>query len=366
MNFSKIKGQDRVINQLEIALQNDRLSQSYLFYGPEGSGKFTTALLFAMAINCESEDSSKPCGVCSSCKKMKNFSHPDLLYIFPSIKLDMTKEGIIKSDKVRNEYNQYIEQKIAKPWDNYNFSGNTEIRIDVIRRLISKIQHSSFESKKKIFIVENMDKIGRNAANAFLKTLEEPPEDSLIILTTSKPNSLLPTILSRCNKIAFNPLSSRIIEDILEKEFALDNIHAKFMARVANGNVETALQIAQNGKVEMRPESIDFLDMVINNREFDAIQFIRYFKSDKKSLLENFYNNLIIWFSDIAIFESSPNQIVNIDEPELLQRYINEFHCSNFAEVILHFEDLRRKLRGHIYPQLLLVDTFFYIRKKLS
>lgn len=364
MKFSKIKGQDRVIEQLQNSFYNDRLSQSYLFYGPEGTGKFTTALLFAMAINCTAEG-DKPCGVCNSCQKMKRFSHPDFLYIFPSIKLDMTKEGVIKSDKVRKEYNEYIQHKIDKPWDNFYFSANTEIRIDVIRRLIARVQRSTFESKKKIIIVEHVEKLGTNAANAFLKTLEEPPEDSIIILTTSSLNSLLPTIISRCNKIPFNPVSTKVIEGIL-KEKALNDIHAKFIARVANGNVKTALQVAKNGKVEMRPETLEFLSLIIDNNEYDAIQFIRRYKSEHKVQLQHFFNNLIIWFCDIATFESCPNDIVNIDEPRILQKYIDNFRENNFVDVIMHFEDLKKRLRGHIYPQLLLTETFFYIKKRLK
>lgn len=365
MDFSSIKGQDRVIKQLTNSLKNDKLSQSYLFYGPAGTGKLTTALIFAMAINCTSDVEDKPCGICNSCQKMMNFNHPDFIFIFPSPNFDMTKEGIIKSDKLRDEYNRYIEHKINKPWDQFYFSGNSEIRIDMIRRLISRIQRSTFESKKKIFIVENVEKLGISAANAFLKTLEEPPEDSVIILTTSKLNALLPTIISRCNKIHFNPLSDSIIERHLKTEKGMDNVHAKFIARVANGNMETALQIAQNGKVEMRPETIEFLRMLIDGEEYEIIQFIRQYKAENKSELESFFNNLIIWFSDIALFESCPDSIVNIDEPELLQKYIDSITAKDFTKVLLYIEDLRKRLRGHIYPQLLLTDTYFFIKQKL-
>ncbi|MCD4651742.1 MAG: DNA polymerase III subunit delta', partial [Candidatus Cloacimonetes bacterium] len=96
--FSKIRGQQKAIKILEHALETGKCAQSYLFYGPAGTGKFTTALYFGMALNCLDESEARPCGVCLSCRKLINFSHPDFIFVFPSPNLEMTPEGDVKND----------------------------------------------------------------------------------------------------------------------------------------------------------------------------------------------------------------------------------------------------------------------------
>ena len=209
--FRNIKGQERGISILINALKQDRIAQSYLFYGPDGVGKLTTALYFGMAINCQAESSRRPCGICNSCKKFLAFSHPDFNFIFPfpnPPRSDISVDGSIKSEQSIEEYKGYIENKQKTPWKDYNFSKNVGIRISSIRMLEHRINLSANEARKKIYIIEHADMMNRQAANAFLKTLEEPPIDTVIILTTSKMHSLLPTILSRCQKVPFNLIPS--------------------------------------------------------------------------------------------------------------------------------------------------------------
>ena len=91
--FSKIKGQDKAISILKRAIVNDKIANSYLFFGPDGVGKFTTALYFGMALNCHSTLEKRPCGLCPSCRKFLSYSHPDMIYVFPTSKLDISLEG---------------------------------------------------------------------------------------------------------------------------------------------------------------------------------------------------------------------------------------------------------------------------------
>ena len=367
MPFSKVKDQDRAIAILRNAINSDHIAQSYLFYGPEGVGKFTTALLFAMALICESAHDSRPCGVCRSCKKISNFSHPDFLYLLPSSKLDITPEGEIKSAKAQQEFNEYVENKIGSSWKPYFFSSNTEIRIDSIRMLQHKISRSPFEAKFKIFLIENADEMKTSASNAFLKTLEEPPSDSIIIMTTSKVDSLLPTILSRCQKIPFSPLSRRTIENELEEKFSLENVRAKFIARIANGNMKKALQLASQGEIPVREELLEFLELVAEKKEINIIEFIeRYKSSTTNSQLEELISYLITWLGDIAIYNTTPQDIVNIDQPELMQKYVSCYNSEKVPNVINRIEFLKGKLSGHVNPQLILTDIFFILSENFS
>ncbi|MFC1898409.1 DNA polymerase III subunit delta', partial [Candidatus Cloacimonadota bacterium] len=110
--FKNILGQEKAISILTRAIENDKIANSYLFFGPDGVGKYTSALYFGMAINCHSKQKEMPCGICPSCKKFLSYTHPDSVYIFPSPKLDISVDGEIKSNKMLTEYEAYLENKM--------------------------------------------------------------------------------------------------------------------------------------------------------------------------------------------------------------------------------------------------------------
>lgn len=361
MLFDKIKGQDKAISILRRAIEQDKIAQSYLFHGPEGVGKFTTALYFGMAINCHAAHEMRPCGVCPSCRKFLSYTHPDFLFIFATPNLDITPEGEIKSDKFREEYKAYIQNKIESPWKEFFFSKNIEIRIDSIRMLIHRINLTPNEGNKKIYIIENADMMNIKTANAFLKTLEEPPADTVIILTTSKPNSLLPTILSRCQQIPFQPVSRSLIETELNEEKYLENFEAKMYARIANGNMEKALRLADDGKIESRDSTIEFLQILLSQNDFHFLEFVNKYKTSKtQTILKEIISQLIIWMSDISFFKNCPSEIVNLDKTEILEKLFERNpNVDEYAvDLIEYLEQMQWKLEGHVNPQLILTGIY--------
>ena len=270
-----IKGEDRALEILEHALSEDKISGSYLFHGPDGVGKFASALTLAQAINCHATKEKRPCGVCISCRKIANFTHPDLLHVFPfpkpdGNKADISVKGEIKTEKLLKEYEGYINNKRDTPWKDYFFSKNCGIRIASIRMLEHRIRLSPNEANKKIYIIENADQMTIQAANAFLKTLEEPPADTIIILTSSKPNSLLPTILSRCQKISFHPINSNIIEQELLETRNISQIQAKLFSKIAGGSMAKALCLSENDDSDIRESTLNLIKIIY---EQDDLKF---------------------------------------------------------------------------------------------
>lgn len=359
--FRKIKGQDKAIAVLRNTVANDKIANSYLFYGPDGVGKFTTALYFGMMINCHASHNKRPCGVCASCKKFLSFSHPDLIYIFPTPKLNISLDGEIKSDKVLDEYNNYIKCKIDTPWKEFFFSKNTEIRIDSIRMLEHRINLTPNEGKRKIYIIEDADQINERAANAFLKTLEEPPDDTVIILTTSKPNSLLPTIISRCQQITFHPIPKNLIEKEVKDQRYLDEDAAKMYARIANGSMEKALRLSEEQTLESRQYVLKLLTIIISQDDSKFLEFAKQFISSKnKSLLYEIISHLIIWISDIVYYKCNPDEIVNLDHLNLLKNlYKRNPKVDEYSSEIVNFlEDMQHRLNGHVNPQLIIIEIY--------
>lgn len=363
--LKKIKGQDKVVGVLKRALQQNKIANSYLFYGPEGVGKFTTALYLGMAVNCHAVMEKRPCGVCPSCRKFLSYTHPDLIYIFPfpkeSGKSDVTIDGEIKSGKILQEYEEYIQNKIETPWNEYFFSKNIGIRIASIRMLEHRILLSPNEGNFKICIIEHADTMTTQAANAFLKTLEEPPEDTIIILTTAKRNLLLPTIISRCQQLQFYPVPRSKIEEELSESQAIEIFKTKMLARIANGNMEKALRLMEDDDVETREQTLRFLKFVVNGDDLKFLELSNQFRTSANlTKLQEMISQLIIWISDLAYYKHKQSEITNLDQTEILEElYTKGPHVEEYAPQLINFmEEMLQKLAGHVNPQLVIIEIY--------
>jgi len=214
MSCAEIIGQEKAIGMLTGILERQRLANSYIFSGEPGIGKKLTALNFAKAINClksvatselrtpNFERSTRPdaCDLCEACLKIESGSHPDLLLISPE---------------------------------------DRQIKIDEIRIIDEALSFRPFEGRKKIVIIDDADTMNIAAANAFLKTLEEPPEDSVIILISSRPDRLPATIRSRCSRVNFASLSLESCRQVLHGK--VPDRDSEALARLSMGKPGLAL-----------------------------------------------------------------------------------------------------------------------------
>ncbi|HOE91160.1 MAG TPA: DNA polymerase III subunit delta' [Candidatus Cloacimonadota bacterium] len=365
--LKKVVGQSLAIRILENSLKNNTVSQAYLFHGPEGCGKIFTAYIFAMAINCFSKNERKPCGTCISCRKFLQFSHPDIMFLFPIPNFEMTSNGEIKSQANQTEYQKYIQAKIDHPWNDYKFTGNTEIRIDQIRMIQQKLITTPYEAEKKVIVIENIEKMNNQAANAFLKTLEEPSENTVIIMTTKTINSLLPTIISRCQRIEFHPIKSTKIEIYLRHVLSLDPVKAKLISRLSNSNLEKAIVIAKDSNFENLEQTTKFFQILLvrDDQAFLAWQEHVITQSGKNnSILIEIINSMILFLNDIKAFQLCQDDIVNINQVKLISQFYeqNPYLLESLDQIFYFLEDLQGALKGHVNPKL----VFGYIYNRLG
>lgn len=361
--FRKIKGQSQVINLLNAAIENQRISQAYLFHGGDGVGKFMTAQYFGMALNCLSSGEYRPCGVCSSCHKFLSLEHPDLIYLFPTPNLELSSEGEIKKPEMLKQYETYIRNKIETPWSDYYFSGSTEIRKESVSLLIKRLEYSIREGTYRVVIIENADMMNTATANAFLKTLEEPPPNTLIILITERLPMMLPTILSRCQPVYFKPLSQHIIREILDEQFQVDSVTAKTSARISGGNLKAAIRIAQDSANTIRTQAFEFLELASRN---EALEMMNLYGKQKDTLSKDAIGDLIrflgILVNDLAIVSFHPQEITNLDKADFLMSLVNESTADSVHDFLLYLDDLSRKLEGNINPTLIIYNLFIRLR----
>lgn len=204
--FEQVVGQNHVKNVLVSALERNRIGHAYLFSGPRGVGKTTTARLLAMAVNCEhANPAQRPCGVCESCQLVRLGNHPDV------IELDAASNNSVED----------------------------------VRDLREKVRLASMRGGKRVWVLDEAHMLSRAASNALLKTLEEPPENLVFILATTEPEKLPPTILSRCQHFRFRRLSEAEIGSKLERLCQEAGIKAEaealsLVARAADGAMRDA------------------------------------------------------------------------------------------------------------------------------
>lgn len=219
--FERLAGNTFVKTALRRLLEGGRVPNSLLFTGIEGIGKKQFAIELARAFVCKQPSGAEPCNTCSACKRAGVFAMPK-----PDDK-DAHKRVIIS---------EHLDIGIVIP------SGRN-ILVDAIRHLEAEANFRPFEAKARIFIIDDADRMNDAAANALLKTLEEPAPTTHLILITSRPDALPPTILSRCQRLSFTPLPEQDIELYLAEHKGYDLQDARLAARFALGSIGRAIEI---------------------------------------------------------------------------------------------------------------------------
>lgn len=210
MKFEQIYGHEKPIAILKSAMAANRVAHAYLFYGMEGVGKKTIASVFARALNCL--DDNRPCDVCPSCLKAEHKNHPNIISV--------VADG------------QFI-------------------KIDAIKEIRAKMAFHP-ESGKRVFILHDADKMNAPAANALLKTLEEPSADNVLLLTTARPHALPITIVSRCQALRLAPLQKEEVARFLREEEGLSEVEADAMAAASLGSIGDAMKMRNEDYLNVR------------------------------------------------------------------------------------------------------------------
>ncbi len=326
MSFKDIKGQDKPIQILKEYIKHSRLTGSYLFTGEEGVGKKLVAKTLAKALNCESQ-ALDSCDRCASCLKIEKGQHPDIHVL----------EGSVSSG-VNLEQGQRIGAQVSD-----------SLKIEYIRQLQKDINLKPYEGKKKVFIIDNAHNLTAEAANALLKILEEPPPGSLIILISAKPALLFKTIISRCKMMKFYPLQRTKLEEILKKDFHLDNNLAHYLAYSCEGRIGRVLKLKDTDILREK------------NRIIDAFNLVRRTGLDKLSI-ENRNNvrvNLNIlagWFRDIYLIKiGTPySELINLDRKEELLRLMHRYAFTDLYEILNSLSNALLYLERNVNIKLLL------------
>ncbi len=338
--FSEVVGQDHVIKTLTSALSSGRVAHAYLFAGPRGVGKTTTARLLAKAVNCLDNSSVEPCNKCDSCLEIMDGRALDLIEI----------------DAASNR------------------------GIDEIRELRERIRFTPTRSKYKVFVIDEAHQLTKEAFNALLKTLEEPPAHAIFILATTEPYKMLPTILSRVQRFDFKKVSLpdvlKRLEMIIKKEkVKIDKKALRIMALNAEGYMRDAESmlgqvVAFAGNKQITVEDVEailgivdinlaikFIDLLADKKSKEALVFIDKFVNQGYDLTQ-FVQSLINYSRKLLLIGVSADLSKLVKEelsPEQLNTAIKQaekFTVEEISRMIEIFIQALYQMKRSSFPQI--------------
>ena len=283
-NFNEVVGQDKVITVIKNEIINNRISHAYLFSGPRGTGKTTTAKIIAKLVNCTNPVNGECCNKCDNCLNFKNSS------------------DIVEIDAASNN------------------------GVDEIRELRDKVNLVPTNSKYKIYIIDEVHMLTTQAFNALLKTLEEPPAHVIFILATTEPHKIPLTVASRCQKFQFSKISNdeivhRLSDIIKEENIKLDNEILFEIARLSDGGLRDAINMLDQ-LLAYKSENITLMDVyninscvsyidiynfinnIMKNNAIEIVSFIEKIDNEGKNI-SKFIEELIVFLKDILLYKSA-------------------------------------------------------------
>ena len=325
-----IIGHESALSVLQRALTTERLPHAWLFSGPEGVGKLTAALDFAAALNCTSQP--KPCGECHACRATLSGNHPDVEVLAPG--------GICDEP------------------DHRDHSDSRDLRICQIRRLEKLLSLSPYAGGRRVAIVDSADTLHVEAANAFLKTLEEPPAGSVIILLVEREERLPDTVLSRCQKLAFRPVDREtVLETLIDR--GADPEDAVAITAASRGRIGWALQALEDPSLlEERTAMLDEAVRVAHAGRFERFGWAREAEGRQPGLRERYLRELTVWESwwrDVLLFGSGGSEgAENSDREPQLREEGRLYAASEIVAFLRALGQTREYLHANVDPQLAL------------
>ena len=310
--FADIIGQDQLKEHIQNAITSNKVSHAYIINGERNAGKEFIARIFAMTLQCE-KGGTDPCNECHSCKQALSHNHPDIVYI------SHEKPNTIGVEDIRGQINNDIG---IKP----------------------------YSSPRKIYIMNEGEKMTPQAQNALLKTLEEPPEYAVILILTDNVEALLPTVISRCVVLNMKPVSDNLVKKYLMEGLSVPDYKANICVSFARGNIGKAKLLASSEEFEKVKDEAITLVKYINDMEINeivkAIKKIMEYKLD----VNDYLDILTVWYRDVLLFKATKdmNSLVFKQEIQQIRRVADRSTYEGIETIVSALQQAKRRLEANV------------------
>ena len=310
--FTDIVGQEQLKEHLQNAIAMNKVSHAYIINGERNAGKEFIARVFAMALQCEKKE-AEPCGECHSCKQALSNNQPDIIYI------SHEKPNTIGVEDIRAQINNDI---VIKP----------------------------YSSPRKIYIVNEGEKMTPQAQNALLKTLEEPPEYAVIVILTTNVEALLPTVLSRCVVLNMKPVSDALVKKYLMEQLGVPDYKANICVAFARGNIGKAKLLASSEEFEkVKDEAIS---LVKNINDMEIHEIVKAIKkiSEYKFDVNDYLDILMAWYRDVLFFKATKdvNSLVFKEEIQQIMLVSDRSTYEGIETIVNALQSAKKRLEANV------------------
>ncbi len=317
MPFSSLVGNERIKRLLQRAVAEDRVRQGLIFAGPRGVGKHQFAIALAQALNCRRPVNGDACGVCDQCIKIAAREHIDVETIVPD--------------------GQFI-------------------KISQMRDMAEKANYRPYDGRRRVYILDEADRLNPSAANSILKVLEEPPETTLLVLVTAKPYALLQTIRSRCQMLSFAPLTAAELEAFLNENYKRPAKENQLLARLSGGSIGRALEIDLGIYREQRTMMTELIESALMTR--DTMKLMQAAEHLAKKLereeFERHLDALLVLLADVFHLKlgQPAAALTNADVAPRLERIAEAATLEQIGDWVERIESVMQGLARNLNRQL--------------
>lgn len=353
----RLVGQQFAREQIERIVRSGRISHAYLFSGPTGVGKTAFALAFAELIN--GIDHLTDLGNQAFSKKSSWFTHPDIHTFLPvptNVSVEELRERL---ELLRKDPYEIVDFSLRPSLTNEDSTKNKRAFYP-IKYFREEIRPAAYykpnEGQKTVIIMTGIESMKKEAANAFLKLLEEPSENLMFILTTDNTEALLPTIISRCQHIQFSPLKTKEIEQALIEQDGLPESEASYLARVSGGNYAMTRFFDVDTLKKTREEIIEYLRYSYVQDAVNITEKAQDWQSEQN--LEGqvaVLNVMEVFIRDLLVYRSTEKKelVTNADQIEVIQKFCETLGDARLEEMITHVNDCKPMIYQNVQPKLI-------------
>jgi DNA polymerase-3 subunit delta' len=315
MNFNEIIGQEQIIASLINSIKNKRLGHAYLFVGPKGIGKKTISRDFAGMILCDQTHIAGSCMDCKPCRLFFSGSNPDYV--------ELETEG-------------------------------TSIGVETIRDLQSNIAIRPLYSDNKVYLIPDADRMTTQAQNSLLKTLEEPPGHSVLILTTSNPDALIDTIRSRTLRYDFKKNTTKQVYQYLKTNYTEKLEGISFIASYADGIIGTAKELAESGELmNLREDIVNIILKLSRPKLIEVFELFKFFE-ENKSQIDIVFDIMTLFYRDMLIMKNLDHTelLINSDKKDIIIKNALNYSNQKLLKNIEIIEEARSSIKQNVNFQL--------------
>ncbi|MEN8118768.1 MAG: DNA polymerase III subunit delta [Bacteroidota bacterium] len=343
MQFSKIIGQQKMIERFINTVKTGRISHAQLLHGPEGSGKLELAIAYAQYVSCTNKSETDSCGTCPSCIKYEKLIHPDLHFVYPVVRTKKFSKPV--SDNFSDEWRTFIlehKKHRLNVWLDLigTEGGQAGIFAHESSEIIRKLNLKTFEAEYKIMIIWLPEKMNQSSANKLLKMIEEPPMKTIFLLVSDYPELIINTIRSRSQLVKIPKIDNESLSKKVDETYQLEKNELNRIIKLANGDYFKVLDVIEESDNEKHHFKlfIELMRLSFAAKIIDLTKWVDEISSLGRERQKNFLNYSLKMFRENFILNISPSEKEKLnqftaDEENFSLKFSTFIHQNNIFDI---------------------------------